>query len=111
CRHGLFAARRRRDRLRRQRGGGASCRARAVERSGHGRDAPRRRGLRHRDRLRARAQARSAVPRVSVTPAILWRNARVVPCTSIATAATVQADAIVTDGARIEWVGREAMLP
>ena len=48
---------------------------------------------------------------MSVTPAILWRNARVVPCTSIATAATVQADAIVTEGARIEWVGREAMLP
>lgn len=41
----------------------------------------------------------------------LWHHARVVPCTSIATAAAAEADAIVTDGERIEWVGREAQLP
>ena len=44
-------------------------------------------------------------------PATLWRNGRVVPCTSVASAAAAQADAIVTEGARIEWVGRESVLP
>jgi imidazolonepropionase len=44
-------------------------------------------------------------------PATLWRNARVVPCTSVADAAEAQADAIVTEGGRIEWVGRESVLP
>jgi imidazolonepropionase len=41
----------------------------------------------------------------------LWRHARVVPCASVAGAAGAQADSIVTTGDRIEWVGREAVLP
>ena len=45
------------DRLRRHAGGGAAHRARAVERSGDRRHAPRRRRLRDRDRLRARERA------------------------------------------------------
>jgi len=43
-------------------------------------------------------------------PAALWRNAKVVTCTSVADAAQAQADAIVTVGERIEWVGNEAAL-
>ena len=59
-RHGLFAARRHGHRLRRHAGGRAAHRARAVERPGHRRHAPRRRRLRDRHRLRARAGPRSA---------------------------------------------------
>ena len=51
-RHGLLAARRRGHRLRRHGGGGEADRARAVERSGDRRHAPRRRGLREGDRGR-----------------------------------------------------------
>ncbi|HNR23743.1 MAG TPA: imidazolonepropionase [Steroidobacteraceae bacterium] len=43
-------------------------------------------------------------------PAALWRNARVVTCTSVADAAHPQADAIVTVGGRIDWVGAETAL-
>lgn len=43
-------------------------------------------------------------------PAALWRNARIVPCTTVATAASVHADALVTVGERIEWLGEEAQL-
>lgn len=48
---------------------------------------------------------------MSVLPATLWRRARVVPCTSLQAAAAAQADAIVTEGERIAWVGHEAALP
>ena len=48
---------------------------------------------------------------MSGAPATLWRRARIVPCTSVAAAAAVQADALVTEGDRIEWIGREAQLP
>lgn len=44
-------------------------------------------------------------------PAALWRNARIVPCTSVATAVAPTADALVTIGDRIEWIGAEAQLP
>ncbi len=48
---------------------GTAAAAKRIERvlwndPGHGRDAPRRRGLRHRDRLRPRARAEPAVPRL-----------------------------------------------
>lgn len=43
-------------------------------------------------------------------PAALWRNAKVVTCASVADAATAGADAIVTVGGRIEWVGMESAL-
>lgn len=43
-------------------------------------------------------------------PAALWRNARIVTCTSVADAAHPQADALVTVGERIEWVGKETAL-
>ena len=56
-RHGLLAARRHGDRVRRHRGGRAAHRARAVERPGERRDAARGRGLRGGDRLRTRAGA------------------------------------------------------
>ena len=56
-RHRLFAARRHGDRRRRHAGSGAAHRAGAVERSGERRHAPRRRGLRGGDRLRARRRA------------------------------------------------------
>src|ERR1043165_7963817 len=62
CRHGLFTARRHGDRVRRHRSGGTAHRARAVERSGERRHAPRGRRLPGRDRLRARPGPRSAVP-------------------------------------------------
>ena len=52
-RHGLFAACRHGDRLRRHAGRGAAHRARAVERPGDRRHAPRRCRLRGRDRVRA----------------------------------------------------------
>lgn len=42
--------------------------------------------------------------------AALWRNARVVPCTSVATAAAPEADALVTEGEQLTWVGRESAL-
>ena len=57
---GYLAARRHGDRLRRHAGSGAADRARAVERPGHRRHAPRRCRLRRRHRLRARAQAQAA---------------------------------------------------
>ena len=53
-RHGLLAARRHGDRLRRHRGRGEAHRACAVERPGERRDAPRGRRLRRSDRLRGR---------------------------------------------------------
>ena len=65
-RHGLLAARRHGDRLRRHAGSGAPARARAVERPGHGRDAPRRCGLRGGDRLRAGVRAEAAGVGMSV---------------------------------------------
>ncbi len=43
-------------------------------------------------------------------PAALWRNARVVPCTSVATATAPDADALVTEDGRVVWVGREPTL-
>ena len=59
-RHGLFAACRRRHRLRRQRRGGPAHRACALERPGHRRHAPRRRRLRRSADLRCRAGAEAA---------------------------------------------------
>src|SRR4051794_20247932 len=64
CRHGLFTARRAGDRLRRHGRRGEAHRARAMERSGERRHAPRRRRLRSRARLRARAGTRPALHEV-----------------------------------------------
>ena len=59
-RHGLLAARGRGHRLRRHAGGGAPDRTGPMERPGDRRHAPRRRGLRDRDRMRAGEGARLA---------------------------------------------------
>ena len=42
-------------------------------------------------------------------PPILWRNARLLPCDSAMS--RIAAGALVTRGAHIEWVGREADVP
>jgi imidazolonepropionase len=44
-----------------------------------------------------------------VTTPVLWRNARLLPCDSAMS--RIAAGAMVTRGARIEWVGPEADLP
>ncbi len=42
--------------------------------------------------------------------ATLWRNGRIATCTSVAAAADAGADAFVTSGGRIEWIGFERAL-
>ena len=100
------------------RGRGAAHRARAVERPGHRRDAPRRCGLRDRDRLRARERPQPAVPRLRsrlATPASAQSLSAVpIPCAPSGATPDATCDdrtralaaaPCVTDGDTIEWVG------
>ena len=88
--------------LRRHRRRSTTHRARAVERPGDGRDAPRGRRLRHRRAMRSREQPEPALPRL-IRVRTLWRHLSLLTCDD--DRRVIPDAAIVTVDDTIDWVG------